>query len=226
MGFWERRKWARGLFILRGVVQNLIHERAHGSAVIGKALLLWVSSALLQLFHVWAVTICAALRSRRIEEDLFAVDVAEQFVAARAGYVSVLSLERELSSLVMIKKRWLPLGSVVAIPARSDLIFVQLSKLSAVNVFVAFFALLWGLLEVHVQHARFKIGWFVAINTGDRAVGADQREGGGPVIEAIQLTPGLCVMAGFAPHRLAVGTCLGHALLELPVMRVIVAGRA
>lgn len=46
------------------------------------------------------------------------------------------------------------------------------------------------------------------------------------MIEAIEFTPRLRVMAGLAPGGLAIGGHFHHAILELAVMRILVTGLA
>ena len=59
----------------------------------------------------------------------------------------------------------------------------------------------------------------------DGAVRAEQREFRFRVVKTVDVRPGPHVMAGFAAEGRAVGAALRHAVLELAVMRIVVACR-
>lgn len=58
------------------------------------------------------------------------------------------------------------------------------------------------------------------------AVGPDQRELGFGMVEAIDVCPGANVMAGFAAEGGAVGAFASHAIVELTLVGILVAGGA
>lgn len=169
------------------------------------------------------MAIGTGLLRRSIEEHLLSVDLLEEFVAAGASDISVFAFKGEGCSLVVIKGRRLPLGGVVAVSARSYFVGVELDELAAVRVFVALFAFLRRLLEVHINELGFQIWRFVAVDTGDCTMRALQAEGCRVVVEAIQFTPGLGSVAGLATHRLAVLPDLFLALLELTMVDILMA---
>ena len=172
------------------------------------------------------MTVSAAGRGGRVEQDLLAVDWPEKLMAAGAGHIAVLAFQGELGPLVMIKQGRLPLGRVVAVPAGSDLVRIELRKLPAVDIFMALLALLRRLFEVHIDELGFQIRRLVAIDAGDGSMRARQGERCRAVIKAVQLFPGFRRVTGLAAHGLPVFAELGHPLLELPVMHVLMAARA
>ena len=123
----------------------------------------------------------AVLRSRLVEEYGFALDHAGQCVAALAAHVAMHPLQRELSALVMIKQRRLPLRAVVAIGASGHPVF---RELLAVDIFMALLALGGRGLEIHVDQPGFQVRWLMAVHAGCGAMGADQREGGIGMVKA------------------------------------------
>lgn len=114
----------------------------------------------------------------------------------------------------------------MAVIALGHFVGEELGELAAVDVFMALLAFLRGLLEVHVGHFCFEVRWLVAVDTSDRPVRTHQREGRRAVVEAIQFAPGFGVVAGLASGGLAVGRDFDHAILELTVVRILVAGLA
>ena len=114
----------------------------------------------------------------------------------------------------------------MAVIALGHFVGEEFGELPAVDIFVALFALLRCLLEVHVGHLGLEVRRLVAVDASDRAVSAHQREGRGAVIEAIQFAPGLGVVAGLASGGLAVGGDFDHAIVELAVVRILVAAFA
>ena len=144
-------------------------------------------------------------------------------MTAGAGHIAVLTLERERGSLVVIEDGGLPLIGIVAVPALSHLVSEELGELTGVHVFVALLALLRRLFEIHIGQLGFQVGRLVAIDAGHRSMRALQGERSRAVVKPIQLMPGLGRMARLAPHRLAVLARLCHALIELPLVHILVA---
>ena len=164
----------------------------------------------------------AGLRRREIVEDLLAIDVLKDLVTARAGHIAVLALQRERGSLVVIEGRWLPLCSIVAVPALSHLVSEELGELAGVDVFVALLAFLRSLFEIHIGQPGFHVGRLVAVDAGHGSMCARQGERSRAVVKPIELAPGLGRVACLAPHRLAVLAQLPHALVELPLVHILV----
>ena len=172
------------------------------------------------------MAICTRLGSGSVEQDLLSIDVAEQFVTSRACDVAVLSLQGECRASVVIKQGRLPLGRIVAVAALGHLVGVELDELPSVHIFVAVFTLFWRLLEVHVNQLGLEVRRFVAVDAGYCAVRSSQRERRGVVVESVQFFPGLSGVTRLAAHRLSVLADLVHALFELALVHVLVAGRA
>lgn len=122
----------------------------------------------------------AFLGRRFVEEDGLAGNRSRQLVAALAAYVTVLTLQREGSPLIVVEKRGLPFRAVVAIAAAGDLV---LCKLLAMDIFMTLFTLSWRCFEVYVGQPSLLIRWFVAIPASGRAMRAEQREVGFRMIE-------------------------------------------
>ena len=114
----------------------------------------------------------------------------------------------------------------MTVGALSDLVRIELGELATVDILVALLALLRSFLEVHIGHLGLEVRRLVAVNASDRAVSSHQWEGRGAVIEAVQFAPGLGVVAGLAPGGLAIGRDFDHAVVELAVVRILVAGFA
>lgn len=182
--------------------------------------------AFLQGLDFRSVTVGAGGRRGCVKEDLLAVYRAEKLVAAGAGDIAVLAFQGELGPLVMVEQGRLPFGCVVAVATWCDLIRIELRELPVVDILMALLALLRRLLEVHIDELGFQVRRLVAIDAGDRAMRAGQWKRRRAVIKAVQLFPGLGRVAGLAAHRLAILADLGHALLELSMMHVLMAGRA
>jgi len=170
------------------------------------------------------VAILAILGSGFVEKNLLAVDVAEELVAVGTAHILVRACQRKLGSLVMIKERGLPLGDAVAVGTGCD--SFGLGELTAVNILMAVFAFRRSLGEINVEELGFKVGRFVAIDTRDRTMRTEQSELGAVVIEAREVFPILGGVAGFATDGRTVSAESLHALGELPVVRIFVAGRA
>ena len=98
----------------------------------------------------------------------------------------------------------------------------SLCKLACVGIFVTILTNLRSALELHFLRSHRH---FMTIAALDGAVRAEQREFRFRVVEAVDVRPGSHVMAGFAAEGRAVGAALRHAVLELAVMRIVVACR-
>ena len=90
----------------------------------------------------------ALQRCRLVKQNLLAGNLTRDCVTAVTFHVGVAALERELSSLVVIKRRWHPSLHVVAVRARRFSCFC--SELTAVPVRVAFLAALGRSLELRL----------------------------------------------------------------------------
>ena len=158
-----------------------------------------------------------------VEQYLLALKLPVIFVAPRAKHILVEAGQGELRPFVVIKQRRLPLGRVMAILARCDAIFL---KLLAMDVFVAAFAFDRRCREVRFHQLGFHVRRLVAIDTRRCPVRAQQRERGFGVIKDDKVFPVLAGMASLAAKRRSVRARLLHALGELPLVRVFVAGFA
>lgn len=165
----------------------------------------------------------AVFRRRLVEKNLFPVDPLGQFVTLSAARFLMRALQRELRPLVMIEQCGLPFRAVVTVDATGH---VVLCELLPVDVLVAVFALLWRRLEVDIGELGFEVGWLVAVSARGSAMGAEQREVCLGVVETRQFLPVFGGMAGFAAERLTIDAGNAHALLELSLVRVGVAGCA
>lgn len=103
---------------------------------------------------------------------------------------------------------------------------IGFGKLGAVNIGMAAFTGSGRGFEVGVNQRGLQIGWLVAINTGHGAMGPKQWERGLGMVEAREFLPGFGGMARFATCRCTVGARLLHALPELTLVRIRVAGGA
>jgi len=170
------------------------------------------------------VAVFAILRRGLVEQHLLAFHIAEEFVAAGTADVFVRAGQGKLGALVMIEKRWPPLGSVVAIGAWGNAFGPH--KLTAMNVGMAFLAFRRGLREVHVDELCFQVRRPVAVDASHGPMGAEQRELGPVVIEACEVFPALGGMAGLAAGRSVVAAERFHAPGELAAVRILVASGA
>lgn len=66
----------------------------------------------------------------------------------------------------------------------------------------------------------------MALPASDRAVGAHKGKLGLGMIEAVDVYPGLNVMAGFTTERSPIGTLARHAVVEFTFVRILVASSA
>lgn len=103
----------------------------------------------------------AIFRSGSVKQNRFTVDVARDFVASRAAYVAMSSLQWKIGSLIVIKERGFPFRGVMAIGAGC---LVAFRELPAVNVEVAQLAFGRRGFEVHVHERSFEVGRLVAIH--------------------------------------------------------------
>jgi len=170
------------------------------------------------------VAVLTVLGGGFVEQHLLAFDIAEEFVAGGAADVFVRAGQGKWGALVVVKKRRLPLGGIVAIGAGGDAL--GSGELTAMNVQMAFFALRRSLGEVHVDKLRFQVRRLVAVNASHGTMGAEESELGPVVIEAREVGPALGGMAGFAAGRSAVAAERFHTLGELALVRVLVTGGA
>lgn len=129
----------------------------------------------------------AFLRSRLVEEHLFAFYCAHALVAGLAAHALVGSLQREGRARFVIEQGGFPASSVVAV--RAGRAAIGFRELCSMHVLVALFALGGRGFEVHVDQSGFQVGWLVAIDASGGAMGSRQREGRLVMIEALQLFP-------------------------------------
>lgn len=106
-------------------------------------------------------------RSWLVEQNRFRIDHPGGLVTAGAPDILVRATQRELSALLMIEQRGLPLGAVVTFSAACD---VRLRELLAMHVLMAILALCGSSFEIDIQQLGLKIRRLVAIDTGRSAV--------------------------------------------------------
>ena len=128
----------------------------------------------------------ALLRSRFVEQNRFAIDLAHQLVAIAALHVRVNTLQGECGAPVVVKERGFPLGAVVALSAGRD---VSSRELLPVRILVTLLAGFGRRLEVDVHHRGFEIRRLMAIDARRGAMCPQQREAGLRVIELGQFLP-------------------------------------
>src|SRR5215469_7906340 len=129
---------------------------------------------------------CAIPGRRLVEEHCLRFHWPRQLVTVSAAHILMRAPQREWSSLVVIKQRRFPPGTVVT-PLTTC--HIRVGELLAVDVLMAVFALGWRRLEIDVDQLPFKIRRLVAINAGRHPMRAEQREPRLRVIESGNLLP-------------------------------------
>ena len=135
-----------------------------------------------------------------------------------APHIRMASLQGEMGPRVVVEDRGNPaLRSVTIRTSRLS----DFHKLACVRIFVTILTNLRRTLELYLlrRHRHF-----VTIAAFDSPVRAEEREFGFGMVEAVDVCPGPHMVASFAAQRRAVGAALRHAVLELVVMRILVAG--
>lgn len=112
-------------------------------------------------------------RRRLIEENGLGSHDFGELVALRAAHVLVGSAQGEGCSLLVVKKRGLPLVTVVAICAGSG---VGFSELLSVDVFVTVLALGRRSLEINIDQFRLEVRRLVAIDASRGTMRPNQSE--------------------------------------------------
>ncbi len=158
-----------------------------------------------------------------IEQHLLAIHVAEELVAVPAAHIQVPALQGE-GRLFMVEQRGFPLGRVVALYAGSNPI--GLGELASVNVGMAVLALGRRLGEVGLDELGAEVRRLVAVDAGHRLMRAREDESRPVVIEAGDVLPVLGCVAGFAANGRTIAAQRLHALGELVVVRILMAGGA
>lgn len=146
------------------------------------------------------------------------------FVAGFATNPLVGAFQRERGSPFMIEQGRLPPGRVVAIGAECNP--VGLGELRPVNVLMALFAFDGCRLEVRIDQLGLHVWRFVAIDAGGSPMCAQQREGRLGMIKALQIFPRIGRVTRLTTRRLPIRSHLFHGLVELALMRVLMAHRA
>ena len=157
---------------------------------------------------------------RLVEQHRLAIHAANVLVARLAFHVPMYPLQRKGGRLVVVKQGRLPFRAVVAVRAWRDL---PLGELSAVNVFMAVFALGRGCLEIDVHELGFQVWRLMAINTRCGPVSTYEGKRSLRVIEARQFLPRFRRMESFTSRGFSIGPQLQHAVFELAFVRIGVA---
>jgi len=142
-------------------------------------------------------------------------------VTRGAGNVLVAAFERKVR-LVVVEERGPPLIAVMAPGA----IVCPRSKLAGMRVLMAVATIRRGFRELHVRHGEFHIWRLMAIDACNRAMRAHQWKPGLRMVELRQVFPLACGVARLATERSPGGIARRHALRELPLMNIFMAGRA
>lgn len=171
--------------------------------------------------NVVSVTLVTFQRRGLVEDHRIAVDQSSQRMALSARNVGMAAGQGEWSPLVVIKRRRSPTLRGVAVGARG--LAGAVSELSAVRLLVAGFAFLRRPFELDFLLAGKGL---VALATGHGAVSTEQGKLCLGVVKSVHVRPGTRIMTGFAAERRAVRPAPGHAIAELPVVRVLMAGGA
>src|SRR5258708_10022626 len=123
----------------------------------------------------------------------------------------------------MVEQGGLPLVGVVA---RSAIALIAVLELVPVRVLMAFAAGLRSLAEVDMEERALHVWRLVAIGTIHGTMRPQKREFRVGVVESSHIVPIFCGVAGFAPDGFAGRVFLLHALGELTMVDVLVAGAA
>lgn len=164
----------------------------------------------------------ASYGRRFVEQNILAIHRPHCHMTRVAPDVLVSTLEWEIG-LLMVKKGRSPLRAVMAIRTVSGIASAR--KLLAVGVFVALFAHRRRSAKIHMLQVTLEIRWPVAALAIGGTVRPDQGELRARMIEFADVSPGGCVVAGFAAR----GTTVrynSHAYCKFIAMRVLVTSRA
>lgn len=171
-------------------------------------------------FGVIAMTVDALGRGILVHDNRLLSDEPGLRMALLAQDLGVASGQGEVRAGVMIECGRNPALGRMAVDAMCLTVFGD--ELGIVSVPVTGFALLRCAFE-----SRTGIrGGFVALAAGHRAVHSQQGKFGFCVIKAVDLHPGLRRVAGFAAEGCSIGTLSCHAIIELPLVRILVTGGA
>lgn len=155
-----------------------------------------------------------------VNDNLFFTHEPGLNVALVAGNVGMPTGQGEMCASVVVEGGRHPALDIVAIAAMGLAVLGE--ELTVVGIVVAGFALLRSSLET-----RFVTGsGFMAFTAGDGTVCTDQWKLGFGMIEAVDVCPGLHVVAGFAAEGSAVGALASHAIVEFILVRILVASGA
>lgn len=126
----------------------------------------------------------------------------------------------ELGASGVVEGRGHPAHRVVAIDAMGAAIFRR--ELTIVCILVAGFAEFGCAFEAGLVAS----GGLMAIRAGHRAMGSEERERSFRMIEAVDICPGFCGVAGLAAEGRPAGALADHAVVEFAVVGIVVAGGA
>ena len=129
---------------------------------------------------------CAIPERGLVEQHFLRFYWPRQFVTVPAAHILMRAPQRECRSLVVIKQRRFPPGTVVTLLTTCH---IPLGELLAVDVLMAVFALGWRRREIDVDQLSFKIRRLVAINAGGHPMRAEQGELRLRVIESGDFLP-------------------------------------
>jgi len=139
------------------------------------------------LRNTGSVAVFAGRGCWSVEEHRVSIDLFPERVACGAGHFFMTTLQRKLC-LVVIEERGTPLVAVVT----SGAIACACAELSRMWVFVAFYAGSRGIGELNMHHVEFHVWRLVAIGTGHRAMGTNERKMRSRVVEFGEVFPLPC----------------------------------
>lgn len=102
----------------------------------------------------------AVLRSGFIKQYRLALNVAFQSVTQSAGHIGVRPCQRELSALIVVKRRRRPALVHVAIATLRDAI--PGGELGAVRIRVTGLTIFWRAFELNLMRGRLRLVTFLA----------------------------------------------------------------
>lgn len=165
-----------------------------------------------------SVTSFAFSRRRLVKKHGFPFDLASSFVTFVTTDISVSTLERKGSALVVVKVRWLPAGCVVATGTVGG-VFAS-CELAGVWVVVTSGTVFRRGAEINIFQTSFQRGGTMAVGAGYAAVSAEERKFCFRMIKAAEFLPSCGRMASFAACRRSVRAFRFHAFAELSVVRI------
>jgi hypothetical protein len=157
---------------------------------------------------------------RLVEKDGLPLDLAGNFVAVVTGDISVSTLERKRSALVVVKLRWLPACRIMATGTVGGL-FAS-CELTGVGIGVTSVTVFRRDAEINIFQAGFERLRAMAVGASYAAVSSEERKFCFRMIKAVKFLPPSGRMASFAARKRTVRTLRFHLFAKLPFVRILV----